>query len=211
MYGDSMEQELINQLLALPGEVIHLKKGEFLFHEGDKAEHFYIVQRGRLSIKKFESTGHIFALRLVGKNNVLGEIPLYETNTRSYVFNAIAREDCSVYCIRYDVLEPAIAKDHSLAIAMMKIYTLHMRRQQAKYRDLLLYGKKGAFYSTLLRLANSYGVKRDDGLNRMLSELRKLGYVAYDKHHLVICDFDALIDLLDLDIETIDPNISNIE
>ena len=46
MYGDSMEQELINQLLALPGEVIHLKKGEFLFHEGDKAEHFYIVQRG---------------------------------------------------------------------------------------------------------------------------------------------------------------------
>ena len=215
MYGDSMEQELINQLLALPGEVIHLKKGEFLFHEGDKAEHFYIVQRGRLSIKKFEATGHIFALRLVGKNNVLGEIPLYETNTRSYVFNAIA------------------IVDHSLAIAMMKIYTLHMRRQQAKYRDLLLYGKKGAFYSTLLRLANSYGIKRDDGiyidialsnqelaeftatsregLNRMLSELRKLGYVAYDKHHLVICDFDALIGLLDLDIDTIDPNISNIE
>ena len=233
MHGGSMEQELINQLLALPGEVIHLKKGEFLFHEGDKAEHFYIVQRGRLSIKKFEATGHIFALRLVGKNNVLGEIPLYETNTRTYVFNAIAREDCSVYCIRYDVLEPAIAKDHSLSIAMMKIYTLHMRRQQAKYRDLLLYGKKGAFYSTLLRLANSYGIKRDDGiyidialsnqelaeftatsregLNRMLSELRKLGYVAYDKHHLVICDFDALIGLLDLDIDTIDPNISNIE
>ena len=215
MHGDRMEQKLIDQLLALPGETIHLKKGEFLFHEGDKAENFYIVQRGRLSIKKFEASGHIFALRLVGKNNVLGEIPLYETNTRSYVFNAIAREDCSVYCIRYDILEPAIAKDHSLAIAMMKIYTLHMRRQQAKYRDLLLYGKKGAFYSTLLRLANSYGIQRDDGiyidialsnqelaefaatsregLNRMLSELRKLGYVAYDKHHLVICDFDALI------------------
>ena len=81
-----------------------------------------------------------------------------------------------------------------------------------------------------MRLANSYGIKRDDGiyidialsnqelaeftatsregLNRMLSELRKLGYVAYDKHHLVICDFDALIGLLDLDIDT---NISNIE
>ena len=127
----------------------------------------------------------------------------------------------------------AIAKDHSLAIAMMQIYTLHMRRQQAKYRDLLLYGKKGAFYSTLLRLANSYGVEREDGifidialtnqelaefaatsresLNRMLSELRKLGYVAYDKHHLVICDFDALIGLLDLEVDNIDPNISNIE
>ena len=121
MHGDSMEQELINQLLALPGETIHLEKGEFLFHEGDIADHFFIVREGRLSIKKFEVSGHIFALRLVGPNNVLGEIPLYETNTRTYVFNAIAREKCSVYSIRYDVLEPAIAKDHSLAIAMMKI------------------------------------------------------------------------------------------
>ena len=231
--GDGMDKNLINQLLALPGEELHLKKGDFLFHEGDKAEHFYVVVKGRMSIKKFEASGHIFALRLVGPNNVIGEVPLYEENTKTYVFNAIAREDCSVYSIRYDLLEAAIAKDHLLAIAMMKIYTLHMRRQQAKYRDLLLYGKKGAFYSTLLRLANSYGVEREDGifidialtnqelaefaatsresLNRMLSELRKLGYVAYDKHHLVICDFDALIGLLDLEVDNIDPNISNIE
>lgn len=98
---------------------------------------------------------------------------------------------------------------------------------------MLLYGKKGAFYSTLLRLANSYGIQRDDGifidialtnqelaefaatsresLNRMLSELRKLGYVAYDNHHLVIRDFDALIALLDLDVDSIDSDISNIE
>ena len=32
--GDCMDQKLINQLLALPGEELHLKKGEFLFHEG---------------------------------------------------------------------------------------------------------------------------------------------------------------------------------
>ena len=72
---------------------------------------------------------------------------------KTYVFNAIAREDCTVYSIRYDLLESAIAKDHSLAIAMMKIYTLHMRRQQAKYRDLLLYGKKGAFLFYLVALS----------------------------------------------------------
>ena len=62
-----------------------------------------------MSIKKFESSGHI--LRCVSRpNNVIGEVPLYEENTRTYVFNAIAREDCSVYSIRYDVLEAAIAK-----------------------------------------------------------------------------------------------------
>lgn len=57
--GDCMDQKLINQLLALPGEELHLKKGDFLFHEGDKAEYFYVVVKGRMSIKKFEASGHI--------------------------------------------------------------------------------------------------------------------------------------------------------
>ena len=34
--GEGMDKNLINQLLALPGEELHLKKGDFLFHEGDK-------------------------------------------------------------------------------------------------------------------------------------------------------------------------------
>lgn len=70
-----------------------------------------------------------------------------------------------------------------------------MRKFQLKIRDLLLNGKKGALYSTLIRLANSFGIERNDGIlinltltnqelanfcnttreyvNRMLSDLRK--------------------------------------
>ena len=95
-----MDSELINQLLALPGKTIKLSKGEFLFREGDKAEYFYIVTSGRMSIKKFEASGHTFALRLIEKDNVLGEVPLFEDGKRTYVFNAIAREPATVYAIR---------------------------------------------------------------------------------------------------------------
>ena len=45
----------------------------------------------------------------------------------------------------------------------------------------------------------------------MLSELRKLGYVAYDKHHIVICNFDGLVELLDLDSESVSSESYNIE
>ncbi len=85
MYGS----KLINQLLALPGEDLHLKKGDFLFHEGDKAEYFYVVVKGRMSIKKFEASGHIFALRLVGPNNVIGEVPLYEEGTQKHMCSTL--------------------------------------------------------------------------------------------------------------------------
>ena len=80
--------------------------------------------------------------------------------------------------------------------------------------DLLLYGKKGALYSTLIRLANSYGKETDGGilisvpltnqelanysataresLNRMLSELRKNGIIEYRGHLIFIKDIDYL-------------------
>jgi CRP/FNR family transcriptional regulator len=89
-----------------------------------------------------------------------------------------------------------------------------MRKQHSKFRDLILYGKRGAFYSTLIRLANSYGKQEEDGvlisvpltnqelanysgtaresLNRMLSELRKEGVLEYRGHLLLIKDLDYL-------------------
>lgn len=90
----------------------------------------------------------------------------------------------------------------------------HMRKQHSKFRDLLLYGKKGALYSTLIRLANSYGKEMDGGilisvpltnqelanysatvresLNRMLSELRKSDIIEYRGHLIFIKDIDYL-------------------
>ena len=74
---NGMDKNLINQLLALPGEELHLKKVIFSSTRGQGRTLLRSV-KGRMSIKKFESSGHIFALRLVGPNNVIGEVPLYE-------------------------------------------------------------------------------------------------------------------------------------
>src|SRR5690606_20346053 len=76
------------------------------------------------------------------------------------------------------------------------------RRLQSKMRDLLLNGKRGALYSTLIRLSNSYGVKQNNGIliniqltnqdiarfcgatreyvNRLLNELKRKDILALD-------------------------------
>jgi CRP/FNR family transcriptional regulator len=40
----------------------------------------------------------------------------------------------------------------------------HFRKTQTKFRDLVLNGKKGALYSTLIRMTNSYGSTVDEGI-----------------------------------------------
>ena len=227
-----MKEDLVAMLFEVPGETVRVHKGDSLFSEGDPAEHFYIVKSGIISIKKFVSTGHVLALRLVSEGNIIGELPLYgDEDSSEYIFNAIAKTDAEVYSIRYEVLEQYLEAHPKLAIGLLKILSEHMRKQHSKYRDLILYGKKGAFYSTLVRLVNSYGVKQADGiyisvaltnqelaefcstsresLNRMVSELRKKGVVSYEKHHLVIHDMDYIMN--DINCEGCDKSICNID
>ena len=47
--------------------------------------------------------------------------------------------------------------DNKLALEFMKWVSIQNRKTQTKFRDLVLHGKKGALYSTLIRLTNSYG------------------------------------------------------
>lgn len=179
---DQMES-LVRHFYEIPGKVVMLHDGEYLFHEGDMARYFYIVRSGQIFITKYAMSGRVLSLRLASRGSIIGELPLYE-------------------------------KEPALAVSLLKIMGAHMRKQHSKFRDLLLYGKKGALYSTLIRLANSYGKETDGGilisvpltnqelanysataresLNRMLSELRKSDIIEYRGHLIFIKDIDYL-------------------
>ena len=45
----------------------------------------------------------------------------------------------------------------------MKIIQMNNLKNETRFRDLLLHGKKGALFSTLIRLTNTYGIKQADG------------------------------------------------
>ena len=119
-----------------------------------------------------------------------------------------------VYAIEFQTLHNYLEKKPALAVNLLKIIGQHMRKQHSKFRDLLLYGKKGALYSTLIRLANSYGKNFDDGilisvpltnqelanysataresLNRMLGELRKKNIIEMRDGLIFIKDINFL-------------------
>ena len=153
-----MKQEaLIKELMSIPGKVISLHDGAYLYREGAPAHYFYIVRSGHIFVVKYGASGRVLALRLATKGSLVGELPIYEDEP-TYLFSAIARSAAEVYAIEFPVLEAYLEKHPHLAVALLKLIGMHMRKQHLKFRDLVLYGKKGALCSTLLRLANSYGM-----------------------------------------------------
>lgn len=204
---------IIRQFYEIPGKIISLKSGEYLFHEGEHAKYFYFVRSGKIFIMKYAESGRVLSLRLATKGSIIGELPLYE-ETPTYIFNAVAQVDSEVYAIEFQTLLNYLEKKPALAVNLLKIIGQHMRKQHSKFRDLLLYGKKGALYSTLIRLANSYGKNFDDGilisvpltnqelanysataresLNRMLGELRKKNIIEMRDGLIFIKDINFL-------------------
>ena len=204
---------LLRQFYEIPGKIIHLHDGQYLFHEGEHAKYFYFVRSGKISILKYSGNGHMLSLRLAQKGSIIGELPLYEEQP-TYIFNAVAQEPSEVYAIEFPVLHSYLEKRPSLAVGLLKLIGMHMRKQHLKFRDLILYGKKGALYSTLIRMANSYGSETEKGillsvpltnqelasysgmaresLNRMLGELRKSGVIEIAGNRLLIKDMDYL-------------------
>jgi CRP-like cAMP-binding protein len=205
----------IKELLRFADRTIKSEKGTYLFQEGTKAEELYIVLSGKIQISKITTDGRELSLRICGENDICGELTLFTDNPK-YLLSAKVLEEGEVVAIRKDVLENEIFQDSTLAFEFMKWMSDHFRNTQTKFRDLVLNGKRGALFSTLIRMSNSYGIQQKDGIlidlpltnqelanfcgtsrestNRILSELKKDNIISIKKGKISILNLQYLRD-----------------
>ena len=70
--GQAQTESLVRPFYEVPGKVVMLHDGEYLFHEGDKARYFYIVRSGQIFITKYAMSGKVLSLRLAARGSLIG-------------------------------------------------------------------------------------------------------------------------------------------
>ncbi|MBY0096781.1 Crp/Fnr family transcriptional regulator [Mesobacillus maritimus] len=197
----------LEELLNNSNRKVKLKRGTFLFQEGQEAKELFILLSGKIQISKMNAEGKELTLRLCGHHDIVGELTLFTVDPR-YLFTAKIMETGEAAAINIDELEQILFNNSKLAYEYMKWMNDHIRKTTTKFRDLVLNGKKGALYSTLIRLCNSYGVLRTDGIfidvpltnqdlanycgtaresvSRMLGELRDEGVISVERKKIVV-------------------------
>ncbi len=123
------------------GRDLRLEKGTYLFQEGEKADDIYYIQSGKIQISKMDMDGRELALRICSEGDLIGELTLFCPGAR-YMLTAKALEDSVVSAIPRERLEQELANNPTLAIELMKWMSVHFRKTQTKFRDLILHGKK---------------------------------------------------------------------
>lgn len=207
-----------------------IEKGAYLFEEGNPATELYIIQSGKFQLSKMVPDGRELTIRMCTTGEVVGELSLFSSASK-HIQNARASEGGTVAVIQKDKLEAEIAKDHGLALELVKWLSLQHRKSHTRFRDLVLHGKKGALYSTLIRFVNSYGIMMEDGIkinvsltnqelanfcgtsrevvNRLLSELRRNNIISIDKGYITVHALNQLKS--EIDCENCPIEICNIE
>lgn len=203
----------IKELLQFADRHFTVKKNKFIFQEGMDAEELYIILSGKIQISKITADGRELSLRICGENDIFGELTLF-TSSPKYLLSAKAIENAEIAAVKKDVIEREIFHNSALAFEFMKWMSDHFRKTQTKFRDLVLNGKKGALYSTLIRMTNSYGIQKTDGIlidlpltnqelanfcgtsrestNRILNELKKECVISINKGKIVVHDLQFL-------------------
>jgi CRP-like cAMP-binding protein len=208
--------ELSSDLTELLHSIQHIhkiEKGMYLFQEDSPANELFIIQSGNIQVSKVIPDGRELTLRMCSQGDIIGEISLFNS-TQKYMVTGKVTASGEVAVINKQQLEKKLSTNHALALELIKWMSVQQQKTQTKFRDLILNGKKGAMYSTLIRLTNSFGVKSEDGIilnvtltnqelanfcgtsrevvNRFLSELKKNKIITIDKGTIKILDLHYL-------------------
>ena len=188
------------------------KEGSYLFREGEPPSTVYLIAEGQVRMSKLTSEGKEFSLQLKQRNDLVGELGLFQTVPHSMTAEVV--RSARVMCYPLKKLERLFKENPALAKTIMKWHTIQTQATQAKFRDLLLSGKTGALYATLIRFCHSYGDKTGDGIviqvhltnqemaryigttresvNRMLKDLKEKNVVHTRQGQITVKDIDYL-------------------
>ncbi len=111
-----------------------LEKDEYLFHEGDPAHGFYVVQRGAVNIHRVTATGKEQIIHVFRTGDSFAEVAL--ASATGYPAEARAQETSQVLLVQKDGILELLKRQPELALRMLGSMSSHLRVLVGQIEDL---------------------------------------------------------------------------
>ena len=120
--------------------IYELKKGDFIFREGDAGDYVCFVASGGIDVLKDSITGNRVVISTVAKGYSLGEMSVIDETLRSA--SAMAREDSTLVILARNGFKIILDKHPDIGIKMLKgiarLLSLNMRKTSDRLADYML-------------------------------------------------------------------------
>ena len=115
----------------------HFEQGHVLFREGDEGEDMFIIQTGKVAIKKRVKDGET-TLAVLEKGDFFGEMAILERQPRSAAAEMLEPGDLIV--ISGDVFGDMIKANPEIAVRMLRKYSIRLRETNRQLEQVLSAG-----------------------------------------------------------------------
>lgn len=113
-----------------------LGKGDYLFHEGDPAIGFYIVQRGAVNVHRVNAAGKEQIIHIFRTGESFAEVAL--ASETGYPADACALEPTQVLLVRKEGILTLLRRQPELALRMLGSMSSHLRVLVGQLEDMTL-------------------------------------------------------------------------
>jgi len=111
-----------------------LEKGDYLFHEGDPAHGFYIVQRGAINVHRVTAAGKEQVIHVFRTGDSFAEIAV--VSPTGYPADARAQETTQVLLVQKEGMFELLKRQPELALRMLGSMSSHLRVLVGQIEDL---------------------------------------------------------------------------
>lgn len=186
-----------------------LQKGRIIFHQGDVAEGFYVLVKGRVKIFKVNLEGKEQILQFVSPGYPFAEAALFVGKT--YPASAEVVEDGIAYFFASDDFKRLIKTRPTIALNMIITQATYLRRHARTIEDLSLKEVSGRLAGYILehsgagdsfkldisktQLASRLGTVSET-LSRTFAKMKEQGLIATEGKYIKIQDRKGLEKLL---------------
>ena len=130
-----MIQIMFEYLAKLPNSVRHLKRGQYLFHLGDRVTSVFVVLTGEVHLIRHHKFGGSAILQRALPNSILGEASLFAS---SYHCDAIAQSDATIQVFSKAKFLDHLQKSPTFAISLAQYLAVEVRQQRQRAEILSL-------------------------------------------------------------------------
>jgi CRP-like cAMP-binding protein len=113
-----------------------LEKDEYLFHEGDPAQGFYVVQRGAVNVHRVNAAGKEQIIHVFRAGDSFAEVALAAPT--GYPADARALEPTQVLLVQKTGILELLKRQPELAVRMLGSMSSHLRVLVGQLEDLTL-------------------------------------------------------------------------
>lgn len=114
-----------------------LPKGQFLMHQGEKANEFYFVESGLLTSEIELSDGEVFRIRTTGPGTIIGAAGMYMKDMHIHLSSVVADEPSIIYRLTEDALEKMKESEPKAAVALNEFLVHHLADRLARHTKLI--------------------------------------------------------------------------